>query len=174
MPDELKAAARAAVETHVAAAYEGLVGPLEAMTATVSADGYDDHAGVQALPDGAAYYRMRLREQTSTRLSPEEVHTLGHAEVKRIMDEMATTIAKLAAAGDRIWIRSFSPSRSSHCSPLTSHLSRLMSHVSRLTSHLSRLISHVSSLTSHVSPLPSHLRPLTSDLSPPTPHPDSR
>ena len=100
VPADLKAACKAAVEADVARAYDCLVAPLQSMIATVSAEDYVDHAGVQALPNGAAYYAYKLREQTSTQLSPEEVHNLGHSEVKRIMDEMATTIAKLAAAGD--------------------------------------------------------------------------
>lgn len=100
VPDEIRAAACHAVQTDVATAYAGLVAPLEAMLSVASSEGYADHAGVQALPDGGSYYAYKLREQTSTRLSPEEVHALGHAEVERIMGEMAATISKLAAAGD--------------------------------------------------------------------------
>jgi uncharacterized protein (DUF885 family) len=93
-------AATQAVQQHVAGAYACLVAPLEEALAVVNADGYVDHAGVGALPSGGAYYAWKLREQTSTRLSPEEIHALGHAEVARIMGEMRETIARLAAAGD--------------------------------------------------------------------------
>lgn len=99
-PDELVTAATQAVQQHVAGAYACLVAPLEEALAVVNADGYVDHAGVGALPSGGAYYAWKLREQTSTRLSPEEIHALGHAEVARIMGEMRETIARLAAAGD--------------------------------------------------------------------------
>jgi uncharacterized protein (DUF885 family) len=44
--------------------------------------------GVWKLPDGDAYYRHLLREQTSTRMTPQEVHDLGLAEVARIEAEM--------------------------------------------------------------------------------------
>lgn len=40
--------------------------------------------GVWALPDGDAYYDYMLEHRTTTRLSAEEVHALGHREVEKI------------------------------------------------------------------------------------------
>jgi uncharacterized protein (DUF885 family) len=45
--------------------------------------------GVWKLPDGDAYYAWRLRQQTTTRMTPQQVHDLGVAEVARIEAEMA-------------------------------------------------------------------------------------
>ena len=49
-------------------------------------------AGVSSTPDGAAYYAYRVRTQTTTGITPEEVHQLGLREVARIgaaMDSLA-------------------------------------------------------------------------------------
>jgi uncharacterized protein (DUF885 family) len=44
--------------------------------------------GVWKLPNGEAYYRHQLKQQTTTDLDPEEVHQIGLSEVARIKDEM--------------------------------------------------------------------------------------
>ncbi|MBX9795334.1 DUF885 family protein [Sphingomonas sp.] len=44
--------------------------------------------GASALPDGAAWYAFRVRQMTTTNLSPEEIHQIGLREVARIRAEM--------------------------------------------------------------------------------------
>jgi uncharacterized protein (DUF885 family) len=44
--------------------------------------------GVSAQPDGAAYYRFRIRQLTTTDLAPQAIHTIGLDEVARIRREM--------------------------------------------------------------------------------------
>jgi len=41
-----------------------------------------------ALPDGAAAYAFHVRWQTTTHLTPEQIHEIGLAEIKRIRGEM--------------------------------------------------------------------------------------
>jgi uncharacterized protein (DUF885 family) len=43
---------------------------------------------IASLPGGDAYYRLMLRESTTTELSPDEIHALGLKEVARIDQEM--------------------------------------------------------------------------------------
>lgn len=43
---------------------------------------------VTAQPDGKAYYAFRIRQETTTDLSAEQIHTIGLSEVKRIRTEM--------------------------------------------------------------------------------------
>lgn len=45
-------------------------------------------AGVWKFPNGAEYYAYKLRDETSTDLTPDEIHQLGLAEVDRIKGEM--------------------------------------------------------------------------------------
>jgi uncharacterized protein (DUF885 family) len=44
--------------------------------------------GASALPGGREFYRYRVRHFTTLDITPEEVHQLGHSEVKRIRAEM--------------------------------------------------------------------------------------
>ncbi len=54
----------------------------EYMPATREAVGWD------ALPDGEAWYAFRAENSTTTKMSPEEIHEIGLAEVARIRGEM--------------------------------------------------------------------------------------
>ena len=48
--------------------------------------------GVWKLPDGADFYAYRVRAQTTTRMTPQQLHELGLAEVARIEVEMSTIL----------------------------------------------------------------------------------
>ncbi|ADO69892.1 DUF885 domain-containing protein [Stigmatella aurantiaca] len=54
---------------------------------------------MSALPDGAAWYAYRVKEMTTTDLSPEAIHQLGQAEVKRILGEMEKVKAEAGFQG---------------------------------------------------------------------------
>jgi len=56
--------------------------------------------GISAQPNGAAYYAFRIREQTTTELTADQIHTLGLSEVKRIVAEM-DALAKSASYASR-------------------------------------------------------------------------
>jgi uncharacterized protein (DUF885 family) len=47
-----------------------------------------DTAGIDALPNGAAWYAFRVKSETTTDMTPEEIHALGLKEVARIRAEM--------------------------------------------------------------------------------------
>jgi uncharacterized protein (DUF885 family) len=57
-------------------------------------------AGAWKLPNGDDYYRYALRTQTSTDLTPEEIHELGLAEVDRIQGEMKAIFRELGYPAD--------------------------------------------------------------------------
>ncbi len=46
-----------------------------------------------AVPDGAAWYAFRVRQETTTALTPRQIHDLGLVEVKRIRARMDSVIA---------------------------------------------------------------------------------
>ena len=68
-----------------------------------------DTAGWGALPDGAAWYRQWVRDQTTTELSPDEIHAIGLKEVARIKGELAQVAPRLGYEGDPrqllAWVR---------------------------------------------------------------------
>ncbi|MGB6037556.1 MAG: DUF885 domain-containing protein, partial [Cryomorphaceae bacterium] len=71
------------VETTVFSAYQKLIDYFEELRGKATTDD-----GVWKLPDGDAYYRYQLEQQTTTKMSPEEIHQIGLAEVERIKEEM--------------------------------------------------------------------------------------
>jgi len=56
--------------------------------------------GMSALPDGAAWYAYNIRVQTTTTRTPQEIHDLGLAEVKRIRVQMDSLIRSTGFSGD--------------------------------------------------------------------------
>jgi uncharacterized protein (DUF885 family) len=52
------------------------------------------------MPDGKAYYRAKIREFTTLDMSPEEIHSLGVAEVARLHDEMLAVMKETGFKGD--------------------------------------------------------------------------
>ena len=56
--------------------------------------------GLSALPNGSAWYELRARSYTTTRLSPDDIHRIGLDEVKRIRGEMMTIIEEVGFDGD--------------------------------------------------------------------------
>jgi uncharacterized protein (DUF885 family) len=51
------------------------------------------------LPDGEAYYQYSARRQTTTELTPKEIHEIGKREVARIRKEMEAIIQKVGFKG---------------------------------------------------------------------------
>ncbi|MCA9229790.1 MAG: DUF885 domain-containing protein [Planctomycetales bacterium] len=56
--------------------------------------------GASALPGGRDFYRHRVRKYTTLDTTPEEVHQIGLAEVKRIRGEMDEIIRRVEFDGD--------------------------------------------------------------------------
>lgn len=54
--------------------------------------------GLWALPDGEARYRFAIRQQTTTDLTPDQIHDLGLAQVKEIEAAMTALAGKLGFA----------------------------------------------------------------------------
>jgi uncharacterized protein (DUF885 family) len=80
---QLNADALAAVRDIVYPAYGRLRARLQELRKTASHD-----AGVWRLKEGAEFYAARLRDMTTTTLTPDEIHAYGLAEVARITAEM--------------------------------------------------------------------------------------
>jgi uncharacterized protein (DUF885 family) len=56
--------------------------------------------GAYDLPNGHAYYRYKIREFTTTNLTPEEIHAIGVKEVDRISAEMNEVLKQTGFKGD--------------------------------------------------------------------------
>lgn len=80
--------------TSVMPAYESLIRFLEAQQLTATTDD-----GVWKFPKGTEYYKYRLKRMTSTNMTPDEIHDLGLAEVKRIHAEMRSIMQEVGFQG---------------------------------------------------------------------------
>ncbi|MEO7026194.1 MAG: DUF885 family protein [Caulobacteraceae bacterium] len=54
----------------------------------------------EALPDGKAYYQSKIREFTTLDLTPEQIHTIGLADVAKIHAQMVSTMRETGFTGD--------------------------------------------------------------------------
>ena len=93
--DGLKDSTRTALVERWGPAYQRLIDWLQADE--VHADKIA--TGVGKNPNGAAYFAMRLRNMTTTDLTPEQVHQFGLSEVARIHGEMAVIQQKVGFKG---------------------------------------------------------------------------
>lgn len=93
--ERLRQAAREAIAETIVPAYEKLL--------AFFVDHYLPNAresiALSALPDGEAWYRHRVRDMTTTGLSPEDIHELGLREVERIRAEMDALIEQTGFEG---------------------------------------------------------------------------
>ena len=75
--------AKSALVNSVKPGYELLISTMETLEAKAPAQ-----AAASSLPDGKAYYQMRLNDYTTTDWSAEKIHQIGLSEVARIQAEM--------------------------------------------------------------------------------------
>jgi uncharacterized protein (DUF885 family) len=96
-PAEIPEQDRSALTTRAVQAYEQSVRPaftkLRDFLATRYVPASRETTSAAALPNGRAMYEYNVRWHTTTSLTPQEIHDIGLAEVKRIRGEMDTVIA---------------------------------------------------------------------------------
>ena len=92
LPDSIPSADRERLRARAQAAYKDKVAPAFQKLHRFFVDEYlpktRETIAARDLPDGEAWYAFAVRTQTTTALSPREIHALGQAEVKRIRAEM--------------------------------------------------------------------------------------
>ncbi|MEL6186911.1 MAG: DUF885 domain-containing protein, partial [Myxococcota bacterium] len=90
------AAARTALVEIVKPAYDEIIAWAEAQLPKAMKVA----TGVGAQPNGAAFYRQALSAQTTTQMTPDEIHALGLAEVARLQEEMKGVMKQVKFKGD--------------------------------------------------------------------------
>lgn len=104
MPDTIPAAERERLRREAATVYAQQLVPAFRKLHDYLVSTYIPHArettAASDLPDGKAWYAWLLRYYTTTDLTPEEIHRIGLAEVKRIRAEMDAIIPKTGFKGD--------------------------------------------------------------------------
>jgi uncharacterized protein (DUF885 family) len=96
-PAEVPAADQQRLRAAAVAAYRDSVAPafrrLRAFLGDKYVPGARTTTGIRDLPNGMAWYQVRARASTTTDLTPEQIHAIGLAEVKRIRGQMDSVIA---------------------------------------------------------------------------------
>jgi len=95
--ERLRAAGRAAIQTHVIPAYRGF---LEFMTKEYLPKARASIGAVE-LPQGREYYAYLVKHFTTLEVTPDQVHEIGLKEVARIKAEMADVLRQVK------WEKSF-------------------------------------------------------------------
>jgi uncharacterized protein (DUF885 family) len=93
--DRLRGAAATALRTKVIPAF----GKLYDFLQTRYVAGARESIAMSDLPDGKAWYAYNVRTITTTSLTPDEIHKIGLAEVKRIRGQMDQVIAQTGFKG---------------------------------------------------------------------------
>ena len=96
-PPGVSAADQQRLRVAALATYRDSVAPAFRRLSTFLRDEYVPGArtttGMRDLPNGMAWYQVRARASTTTDLTPEQIHAMGLAEVKRIRAAMDSVIA---------------------------------------------------------------------------------
>ncbi len=93
--ERLKSAAAQAFREQAAPAFQ----KLQSYLANTYVPAARESIGMSELPDGKAWYAYNVRQQTTTDLTPEQIHQIGLAEVKRIHQQMEELMAKTGFKG---------------------------------------------------------------------------
>jgi uncharacterized protein (DUF885 family) len=93
--DRLTAAYRTMIETRIVPSYRKLHDFMQAEYLPKTRTS----AGLDALPDGKAWYAYNVRDITTTDYTPEQIHGIGLSEVKRIHGEMAGVMQRVGFKG---------------------------------------------------------------------------
>src|SRR2546425_330991 len=97
VPAGVPAAERERLRAAAVAAYRDSVAPafrkLRAFLRDTFLPGARTSTGMRDLPNGLAWYQVRARASTTTDLTPDQIHAMGLAEVKRIRGAMDSVIA---------------------------------------------------------------------------------
>ncbi len=98
-PAGIPAAEQVRLRSAILAAIGNEVIPTYRKFATFVRDEYAPHGrsdfGIWSLPDGAARYRFRIREVTTTNLSPNQIHAIGLKSLAETESEMLSLAHKL-------------------------------------------------------------------------------
>lgn len=93
--DDLLTRGSTALIESVGPTYENVVALLKEQRDIATTDD-----GAWKLPNGGDYYKMRLKQMTTTDMSADEIHDVGLAEVARIHDEMRAIMQQVGFQGD--------------------------------------------------------------------------
>ncbi len=104
LPTTIPAERRAALKAQAVQIIADKVRPAQARLAAFFRDEYLPKArpalGAHTVPDGDRYYAYEIKRETTTELTPQQIHQLGVSEIARIHGEMLAIVAETGFHGD--------------------------------------------------------------------------
>ncbi|MCQ9156548.1 DUF885 domain-containing protein [Acidomonas methanolica] len=104
LPSTMPEAQRAALRAEALAIVRRSIKPAERQVAEFFARDYLPASratlGASALPDGRAYYVYRVKTETTTGMTPDQIFALGQSEIARIHREMDAQMQAVGFKGD--------------------------------------------------------------------------
>ena len=142
-PKSVSAADQKRLHDAILAAIEHDVRPSYKKLGQFVAKDYAPHGraepGIWNLPNGDAIYRFDVEQMTTTKETPDQIHALGLAEVKRIEGEM-TTIAKSQGFADLASFRaSLKTNPKTHATSRDDILNRYRNYLAQMQPQLPKL-----------------------------------
>ncbi len=160
-PAALPAAEQQRLRAAALAAYRDSVAPAFRKLSAFLRDQYVPGArttiGIRDLPNGLAWYQVRARASTTTDLTPEQIHAIGLAEVKRIraaMDSVITASGFKGSFADFVQFLRTDPRFFWTTADDLIHASREL--MKRIDPKLTKLFGTLPRLPYGVSPIPSY------------------
>ncbi len=116
--------------------------------------------GASELPNGRDYYQNRIQHFTTLDLSPEEIHEMGLAEVKRIRNEMDAVILKTGFKGSFEEFTNFLRSDPQFYPKTADQLLQYAAYISkRMDGELPKFFKHMPRQPYGVAPVPAEIAP---------------
>jgi len=121
-----------------------------------------DQVGAWQLPRGEEFYALRCRVFTTTRLTPDEIHAIGLAEVARIRAEMEAIQKKVGFQGTfQQFLESLRTDKRHYYETPEELLNGYLSLCKRIDPQLTKLFRKLPRIPYGLEPIPQHMAPDT-------------
>jgi uncharacterized protein (DUF885 family) len=115
-----------------------------------------EQPGIWALEDGAKYYAFCIRRETTTNLTPDQIHQIGLDEVKRDEAEMLVIAKKMGFADIKSFQASLAANPKLHPASADALLVAYRSYVNAMQAKLPSLFGHLPKAVLEVSTIPDY------------------
>jgi uncharacterized protein (DUF885 family) len=113
--------------------------------------------GIDAIPDGAAYYAFRIRQSTTLNKSAAEIHQIGLDEVKRDEAEMLSIVKSLGFADMKSFSAALKANPKEHATSAEALIGAYKGYIDEMKPKLPELFGRLPKAPLEVIPVPSYM-----------------
>jgi len=160
-PDSISAAEQTRIKTEMLAAISKQVLPAYQRFARFLEAAYipagRTEPGISSLPDGARYYRFRIKQSTTTNLTADQIHQIGLDEVKKDEAEMLAIAQKLGFQDLKSFLASLKTNPKLKATSREQLLDAYRGYLGPMQAKLPELFGHLPKSPFEVVPVPDYL-----------------